>query len=122
MNTPPNRREFLKAGAAAAVTLAALQPKKLFAAEPTAEKRPKKRDLKKGIMYGTVGGKMSVMDNFKMIRDAGFDGAEANSHMDHDEVLKARDATGLKIPSVCDSIHWSKTLSDPNPAVREQGL
>jgi len=122
MNTLPNRREFLKAGAAAAVALAALQANKLFAAEAATEKPPRKRELKKGIMYGTIGGKMSVMDNFKMVRDAGFDGVEANSHMDNGEVLKARNATGLKIPSVYDSVHWSKTLSDPNAAVRELGL
>jgi hexulose-6-phosphate isomerase len=37
-------------------------------------------------------------------------------------VLKGRDATGLTIASVVDSVHWSKTLSDPNPEVRAAGL
>ena len=37
-------------------------------------------------------------------------------------MVAARDATGLKCPSVCCSTHWGKPLSDPNPAVREQGL
>jgi hexulose-6-phosphate isomerase len=62
------------------------------------------------------------MDKFKMIRDAGFDGVEPLGSMDRDEVLKARDATGLQIPSVCDAVHWLKPLSDPNPTARAVGL
>jgi len=45
-----------------------------------------------------------------------------NSHMDQDEVVQARDATGLIIPSVCGSKHWEKPLSHPDPKVREEGL
>jgi hexulose-6-phosphate isomerase len=73
-------------------------------------------------MFATVPGTMSVMDKFKMIRDAGFDGVEPMGSMDRDEVLKARDATGLQIPSVCDAAHWFKPLSDPNPTARAVGL
>jgi L-ribulose-5-phosphate 3-epimerase len=57
-----------------------------------------------------------------MIRDAGFDGVEPMSGVVHEEVLKARDAMGLQIPSVCDSVHWTMPLSDPNPAMRKIGL
>jgi hexulose-6-phosphate isomerase len=42
--------------------------------------------------------------------------------MDQDEVLKARDMTGLKLPSVCCHTHWAKPLSDPNPEARATGL
>jgi len=42
--------------------------------------------------------------------------------MDQDEVLRARDETGLIIPSVCGRDHWAKPLSDPNPTVRAEGL
>ena len=73
-------------------------------------------------MYATVPGDKSVMDKFKMIRDAGFDGVEPMGGMDRDEVLKARDATGLQVCSVCDSVHWEKTLTDPNPDARAIGL
>jgi hexulose-6-phosphate isomerase len=124
MNRALNRRRFLKIGAgiSAAATLA---PENLFAQDASVVATPavaKKRSLKRAIMFATVPGKMSVADKFKMIRDAGFDGVEAMSGMDHDEVLRARDAAGLEIPSVCDSVHWVKTLSDPNPAAREVGL
>jgi len=55
---------------------------------------------------------MSVMDKFKMVRDAGFDGAGAEQPTDHDEVLKARIATGAKFPQClrlvhCGSRHYS---------------
>jgi len=44
------------------------------------------------------------------------------SHMDQEEVLRARDETGLAIPSVCGRDHWSKPLSSPDPKVRAEGL
>src|SRR5262245_27126059 len=58
----------------------------------------------------------------KAVKEAGFQGAEMNSHMDQEEVLRARDATGLEIPSVCGSRHWEKPLSHPDAKVREEGL
>jgi hexulose-6-phosphate isomerase len=73
-------------------------------------------------MWGTVGLKGSVLEKMKAIKEAGFDGVEMNSHMDQDEVLRARDETGLVIPSVCGSVHWAKPLSHPDPKVREEGL
>src|SRR5437764_5726037 len=73
-------------------------------------------------MWATVGLKASVLEKMKAIKEAGFEGVEMMSHMDQDEVLKARDEVGLTIPSVCGQHHWSKPLSDPNPKVREEGL
>src|SRR5579883_719123 len=58
----------------------------------------------------------------KAVKAAGFEGTEMNSHMDQEEVLKARDETGLVIPSVCGAHHWDKPLSHPDPKVREAGL
>jgi L-ribulose-5-phosphate 3-epimerase len=62
------------------------------------------------------------MEKFQQAKAAGFEGVEPNSHMNQEEVLKARDATGLICPSVCCSTHWDKTLTHPNPATREQGV
>jgi hexulose-6-phosphate isomerase len=45
-----------------------------------------------------------------------------SSHLPQAEVLKARDATGMPIPSVCNSRHWAKPMSDPDPAVRAEGV
>jgi L-ribulose-5-phosphate 3-epimerase len=109
------RREFLRASAVLGAVAAT-------GALPVNAQEKKKRTIHKGIMYATVGVKGSVLEKFKAVKDAGFEGIEAMSHMDQDEVLKARDETGLAIPSVCGQHHWAKPLSDPNPATREYGL
>jgi hexulose-6-phosphate isomerase len=62
------------------------------------------------------------MEKMKAVKAAGFDAVEMSSHMDQVEVLKAREATGLTVVSVCGEKHWSKLLSDPNVAVRDEGL
>ena len=116
-----NRREFLQTGAGA-LALAALAPGALAA---EAERPPAgcpKRNIRKAIMWGTVGVKGSVLEKMKAIKEAGFEGTEMMSHMDQDEVLRARDETGLVIPSVCGRDHWGKPLSDPDPKVRAEGL
>ena len=113
MNTIHTRRDFLKRSSAAAIALAAGPG--VLAAET-------KRPIKRAIMWATVGVKGSVLEKMKAIKAAGFDGTEMMSHMDADEVLRARDETGLEIPSVCGAHHWSKPLSDPDPKVRDEGL
>lgn len=117
---PTSRRHFLKLSAtAAAVTAVAPGLVGAANAEP---KTPKKRTLKKAIMWGTVGVKGSVMEKMQACKAAGFEGVEPNGGMDNDEVVKAMEATGLKAASVCCHTHWAKPLSDANPAVRETGL
>src|SRR5882762_448459 len=113
MNHHFTRRDFLKTSGAV-VALAALGPSVLAA--------DAKRPIKKAIMWATVGVKGSVLEKMKAIKAAGFDGTEMMSHMDADEVLRARDETGLVMPSVCGAHHWGKPLSDPDPKVREEGL
>ena len=120
MTTPFTRREFLKAGGAALATTALSTT--VRSKDVTAPSLAKKRDIKKGIMWACVPGQMSIMDKFKMIREAGFEGIEIEGGLDRVEVLNARDATGLHIPSVVCSTHWSHPLSDPDPAVRAAGL
>jgi hexulose-6-phosphate isomerase len=80
------------------------------------------RSLKKGIMWGSIGFGQEIMDKFQAAKTAGFDGVEVMSHLNRNEVLKARDATGLAIPSVCGALHWKSPLSDPDPKVREEGV
>jgi len=107
-----NRRSFLKAGTASLVMAG---PLATLAA-------PTRRRIRKGIMWGTVGVKGSVMEKMQAIKEAGFEGVEPMGGMNQDEVVKALEATGLKAGSVCCHTHWAKPLSDPNPAVREAGL
>ena len=78
--------------------------------------------LRKSIMWGTVGMEGSVLDKCRAIKAAGYDGIEPNSHMNRDEVLSAVEQTGLVVSSVCNSEHWSKPLSHPDAAVRQEGI
>ena len=114
-----NRRTFLNASAQA-VALAAVSPT-LLSAQPQ-ENQSAKRPIRKAIMWGTLGVKGSVLEKMQAVKAAGYEGAEMNSHMDQEEVLRARDATGLVIPSVCGVYHWSKPLSHPDPKVRAEGV
>jgi hexulose-6-phosphate isomerase len=95
-----------------------LGPSLGFAAEPL----PKARRIKKAIMYQTIGLKGSVLEKFQAVKEAGFEGVEPMGGMNQEEVLKARDATGLLAASVCCHTHWDVPLSDPNPETRAAGL
>ena len=92
-----------------------------MAAQSAATESPP-RKIRKGIMWGTVSVPGSVLEKMRAIKEAGFEGVEMNSHMDQEEVLNARDQTGLIIPSVCGSYHWKKPLSDPDPKVRTEAF
>jgi len=122
------RRDFLKLGGAglAGIGLGSIP---LGASEAprrgTASSAPG-GGWKKGMMLGTFrpqpARELSVMDQFQMLKKAGFSGVEPSSGLDRDEVLAARDSTGLEIPSVVVATHWSLPLSDPDPEVRQRGL
>jgi L-ribulose-5-phosphate 3-epimerase len=106
-----NRREFVRSSAALAV-----------AASGSFALANKSRNIKKAMMYGTIGYPGSVLDKLRAVKAAGFEGVEPMSHMNRDEVLKAMGETGLKAASVCCATHWDKTLSDPDEEVRREGL
>jgi L-ribulose-5-phosphate 3-epimerase len=112
-----NRREFSKnALLASAMISTASLPGISKLASPSAG------NLKKGIMWGSIGIGNTIMEKFQAAKVAGFEGVEPMSHLSRKEVLAARDATGLTIPSVCGELHWKYLLSDPDPKVREQGV
>jgi hexulose-6-phosphate isomerase len=112
-----NRRDFLKLGSGV-VAATALGPLGSALADGPA----KKPRLRKAIMYATIGHKGSVLEKFRAVKAAGFEGVEPMSHMNQEEVLKALEETGLKPASVCCSTHWNKLLSDPNDRVRQEGV
>lgn len=112
-----NRREFSKSAlvASAMITTAPLPGiSNLVSPAPPI--------LKKGIMWGSIGIGNTIMEKFQAAKEAGFEGVEPMSHLNRNEVLAARDATGLTIPSVCGELHWKYLLSDPDPKIREQGV
>jgi len=119
MNANLKRRHFLRISAGA-LTGIALSPAP-FSAESDPSKS-RKRSIRKAIMYATIGLKGSVLEKFKALKEAGFEGVEPMGGMGREEVLKAFADTGLKAASVCCHTHWDKPLSDPDAAVRESGL
>ncbi len=117
-----DRRCFLQIAAAAAASwpLAAGG----LAAEPAEKVVPTEKRMKKAVKFGMVKYDGSVLDKFKLLKELGFDGVEldAPSALDKNEVLEARDATGLEIPGVVDSAHWRDTLSDADSGIRAKGV
>jgi L-ribulose-5-phosphate 3-epimerase len=109
-----NRRHFIYTAAAA---LAA-------AASATAADPGKKRRLKKAVNLGMVKVEGTTLDRFQAVKEAGFDGIELNRPdiLSIDELLKARDATGLKVAGVICSTHWGKPLTHPDATVHEQAM
>jgi hypothetical protein len=75
-----NRRSFLKVTAGTAATVAFLPPAHCAAA---------RRNLRKAIMYSTIGMKGTVLEKFRAMKDAGFEGVEPMGGMDRDEYLDA---------------------------------
>ncbi len=112
-----DRRGFLQtAGGALAAALVA-------SPALSAESDGKKMPWRKAFMLGGVT-KGPILPHFERLKEAGFDGVELISpnQLDRDEVLAARDKTGIVIHGVSGSQHWKDTLSNPDPAVVERGL
>lgn len=103
------RRTFLGSTAAAAMASAA----------------PARLPIKKAIWFGMLPEKLSIMDRFKMARDAGFEEMEPNTETDPrkaEEFKKASDATKVRIHSVMNSAHWKYPLSAADPAVVAESM
>lgn len=117
MFDPPglSRRQFgtlLGAGAALAWSGSAL-------AEPNTPK-----PYRKAVKIGMVDVPGGLLEKFKVLAELGFDGIELDSpnSWSRDEVLRARDESGILIHGVVDSVHWNQTLSHPDAKVRAAGV
>ncbi len=90
------RRQFV--GTTAAVGAAALSPGALEGGEFTGK-------IQKAVKYHMVQEDLSVLDKFKLLKDLGFDGVEprVNTAEDRAALLKASEATGVKIHGVINS-------------------
>lgn len=111
------RRDFLTA-AAGAVAVASLGTR-----SPAADQSSPRR-LRKAVKYGMVRTGKSMLENFKLLKELGYDGVELDAPNNYklDDVLKARDEAELPVHGVVDSVHWNKTLSHPDPQVRAEGV
>lgn len=106
------RREFVKRAALAGAALAA------------GATWPQSARMQKAVKLHMVEGDMTTTEKFALLKELGFDGVELNSpnDMSRQEVLEAKEETGLPIHGVVDSVHWDKTLGDPDPVVRAEGV
>lgn len=110
-----DRRTFLQTtGAAIAAAIVA---------NPSSAAEGSSMPWRKAFMLGGVT-KGAILPHFERLKEAGFQGVELISpnELDRQEVLAARDKTGIVIHGVSGSRHWKDTLSDPDPAVVERGL
>lgn len=110
-----DRRELLWGGGALAFGALALSSQE--------SKAPARKLRKACMLYMCKGGK-SLREKFEILKRAGFDGVELDSPspIPLDEILAARDATGLAVCGVVDSVHWRLSLADPDADVRKQAL
>jgi len=119
MNDNWNRRDFLKETGLALVAASAVASAEVRAAEPAANRPIAKKALK----LSMVKSGNSLLEKFQLVKAVGFDGIDMDGPpQNHEEVLKARDESGLFIHGVVDNAHWSQPLSHPDPKVREAGL
>ncbi len=75
--------------------------------------------FKKAVVIYMLGDKLPYADRFRMARDAGFDGIEAQTVSDPKIAEQIRDAAskaGLEIHSVMNMDHWRYPLSSSDPA------
>ena len=108
-----DRRRFLGVSALAAGT----------AALPAFPRAARFEKLKKSLGLGMVHGDAPLRDKFQLLVELGFEGVELDSPsaIPADQVLEAKEASGLAVSGVVDSVHWRATLGDPDPAVRAEG-
>jgi hexulose-6-phosphate isomerase len=83
-----------------------------------------KRKLRKALMLYMCRDGKSLREKFEIIARAGFEGVELDSPspISREEVLAARDATGLAVCGTVDSVHWRKQLADPSAEVRAEAV
>jgi L-ribulose-5-phosphate 3-epimerase len=114
-----NRKNFLKISTGM-VAASALPLSAIASTNQSDDKIIKKPDLKKSLVFGMIDEDLSMLDKFKLVKDLGFDGVELNSPNDFNkgEILEAKEKSGIELPTVINKDHWSKPLSDPDPAVR----
>ena len=111
-----DRRDFLNAASlAAAAGFLSMSSQTALAAD-------EKPRLRKALKLSMVGGKGSLVDKFKMVKEAGFEGIDVDSDQPVDDVKRAMSESGLIVHGMVDYVHWGQPLSSPDPEVRARGV
>src|SRR4051794_12992969 len=113
-----DRRTFLKAAGGTIAASALTRTTTLAQADSKGSKAWRKAFMLGGVTRGPI------LPQFQLLKDAGFEGVELISpnNLDRDEVLRARDKTGIIIHGVSGARHWRDPLSDPDSEVVERGM
>jgi len=113
MSASIDRRVFMGAALAGAAGLA------LGAGRPD---RAKPRWIKKALKVGMIAPGETIGEKFAVAQQAGYDGIELDSPGPYkvDDVLAAISETGLVVPGVVLSTHWSKPFNHPDRSVRDE--
>lgn len=118
-----DRRALLRGGGALAFAAfgGAMAPGALGGAWQAPPAGPKLR--KACMLYMCADGK-TLREKFEILKRAGFEGVELDSPtpIPREEILAARDATGLAVCGVVDSVHWRQSLADNDEKVRAQAV
>ncbi len=122
-----SRRGFLQSSALAAVASSVLTgAASALGAPMTAlalESDGLKGRLWKTLKIGMVQVPGTLMEKFKAVKDAGFDGIEMNAPgMNVDETKQAIAESGLPVDGTVNATHWEIRHTDPDATVRKHAL
>lgn len=123
MTETTNRRDFMKHAGIATFSAAALSSFSVKT-QPVQAAESAAHGIKKAVKIGMVQEGETFLDKFKLVKSLGFDGIElaAPTNWNKEEILAAKEETGLPIHGVVGTKHWKQTLSHNDPAMRKEGL
>ena len=123
MKTGLTRRSFLKTSAgAAAGTILSSSALSVFA--KTSQGRFK-GELKKSLYWRMLPKEMTVLERFRLIKEAGFHGVEIPTIEKPElieELKSAVENTGIEIHSIMNQSHWENPFSSGDPEVIKKGM
>ena len=130
MHAPLHRRELLTGAAAAAAALSAAPSALATTAlrrtqeEDASAAAPAKAVFRKALKYGMIKepSAKTVEERFALVKGLGFDGVELDSpsNLDEDEVIAARDSTGLVVEGLVDSALWRENMGSADVETRRR--
>lgn len=113
-----NRRSFLTTSSAAALAATFGQT------SAQAVSSAAKRDIKIAVKYGMIGEGKTVLEKFKIAKEAGFEGVEPNGPLDEavvKEMIEAIEDTGVVVPgTVCPE--GGRLMGSLNEEDRKKGI
>ncbi len=123
-----NRRTFISSSAASTVGIMGVGLGANGGMTTTFSRSAAPRSIRSGtrmlksLKIGMVQEGETMLEKFTLIKECGFDGVELDSPSDFDldEVLEAKKHTGVQIPGVVLSTHWSKPFNHSDDTIRAE--